>query len=95
MAYKAVFIVSADICGGTPPPPTAINLFLFLQKILLQNYRCYNHEKVPNESKLVYAINIHVCISSFCYPMLSYTLSYFFGNVDINVNEYLNILILN
>ena len=46
-------------------PLKSVYFQMFCKKILSKNYRSYNFEKVPNESKLIYAINIFIVASRF------------------------------
>ena len=52
---------------------------MFCKKILSKNYKSYNFEKVPNESKLIYAINVFIVASRFL--LFSYG-----SNLNANTN---------
>ena len=64
---SCVYIQPHDIPTLHPVtlPLKSMYFQMFCKKLLPKNYRSYNFEKVPNESKLIYAINIFIVASRF------------------------------
>ena len=79
---SCVYIQPQDIPALHPVtlPLKSMYLQMFYKKLLSKNYRNYNFEKkVPNESKLIYAINIFIVASRFL--LFSYG-----SNLNANTN---------
>ena len=65
--YKG-YLQSRDIivCHLVTSPFKSVYFQTLLQKLLAQNYRSYNHEKIPNESNNIFIVAPLYILFSYC-----------------------------